>query len=92
MHRRPYGDTQRYRLGVNFNRIPVNAPRCPFHSYHRNGQMRTDGNLGATLNFHPNSAGSWENQPEFAKAQAAGRGRCGALGSPCRRRPLGAAG
>src|ERR671936_149904 len=43
-----YGDTQRYRLGVNFNHIPVKAPKCPFHSYHRDGQMRTDGNLGAT--------------------------------------------
>ena len=32
-----YGDTQRYRLGVNFNHIPVNAPKCPFHSYHRDG-------------------------------------------------------
>ena len=41
-----YGDTQRYRLGVNFNHIPVNAPKCPFHSYHRDGAMRTDGNLG----------------------------------------------
>jgi catalase len=29
-----YGDTQRYRLGVNFNHIPVNPPKCPFHSYH----------------------------------------------------------
>jgi catalase len=38
-----YGDAQRYRLGVNFNHIPVNAPKCPFHSYHRDGQMRTDG-------------------------------------------------
>jgi catalase len=44
-----YGDTQRYRLGVNFNHIPVNAPKCPYHSYHRDGQMRTDGNLGGTL-------------------------------------------
>src|SRR5580692_935774 len=43
-----YGDTQRYRLGVNFNHIPVNAPKCPFHSYHRDGAMRTDGNLGGT--------------------------------------------
>jgi catalase len=43
-----YGDTQRYRLGVNFNHIPVNPPKCPFHSYHRDGQMRTDGNLEAT--------------------------------------------
>ena len=25
-----YGDTQRYRLGINFNHIPVNAPQCPF--------------------------------------------------------------
>src|SRR5712692_6850161 len=50
-----YGDTQRYRLGVNFNHIPVNAPKCPFHSYHRDGQMRTDGNLGATTTYNPNS-------------------------------------
>lgn len=28
-----YGDAQRYRLGVNYNQIPVNAPRCPFNSY-----------------------------------------------------------
>ena len=43
-----YGDTQRYRLGVNHHQIPVNAPRCPFHSYHRDGAMRVDGNGGAT--------------------------------------------
>src|SRR5271165_6497557 len=62
-----YGDTQRYRLGVNFNHIPVNAPKCPFQSYHRDGAMRTDGNLGGTLTFHPNSAGLWSNQPDFAE-------------------------
>jgi catalase len=62
-----YGDTQRYRLGVNFNHIPVNAPKCPFHSYHRDGKMRTDGNLGGTVTFNPNSAGLWDNQPDFAE-------------------------
>ena len=62
-----YGDTQRYRLGVNFNHIPVNAPKCPFHSYHRDGAMRTDGNLGATTSYHPNSQGLWSNQPEYAE-------------------------
>ena len=62
-----YGDTQRYRLGVNFNHIPVNAPKCPFHSYHRDGQMRTDGNLGATTTYNPNSQGLWDNQPEYAE-------------------------
>jgi len=63
-----YGDTQRYRLGVNFNHIPVNAPRCPFQSYHRDGKMRTDGNLGGTLSYNPNSAGLWDDQPDFAEA------------------------
>ena len=54
-----YGDTQRYRLGVNFGHIPVNAPKCPFLSYHRDGQMRTDGNLGSTPTYWPNSKGAW---------------------------------
>jgi catalase len=62
-----YGDTQRYRLGVNFNEIPVNAPKCPYYSYHRDGKMRVDGNLGATLSYHPNSAGLWGNQPDFSE-------------------------
>ena len=62
-----YGDTQRYRLGVNFNHIPVNAPKCPFHSYHRDGAMRADGNLGATISYNPNSEGLWNNQPEYAE-------------------------
>jgi catalase len=62
-----YADAQRYRLGVNFNHIPVNAPRCPVHSYHRDGAMRTDGNLGRTLTYHPNSQGVWANQPDFAE-------------------------
>ncbi len=62
-----YGDTQRYRLGVNFNLIPVNAPRCPFHSYHRDGAMRTDGNLGATTSYHPSTPNTWANRPEYAE-------------------------
>tara|TARA_R110001599_G_scaffold298337_2_gene502719 strand:+ start:261 stop:1697 length:1437 start_codon:yes stop_codon:yes gene_type:complete len=58
-----YGDTQRYRLGVNFNQIPVNAPKCPFHSYHRDGAMRVDDNHGRTVGYVPNSAGQWQDQP-----------------------------
>ena len=41
-----YGDAQRYRLGVNHTMIPVNRPRCPYHSFHRDGAMRVDGNYG----------------------------------------------
>lgn len=60
-----YGDAQRYRLGVNFNHIPVNAPKCPFHSYHRDGAMRTDGNLGATPAYWPNSQGAWVDRSDL---------------------------
>lgn len=61
-----YGDAQRYRLGVNHHSIPVNAPRCPVHGYHRDGQMRVDGNYGAALGYEPNSYGEWQEQKEYA--------------------------
>src|SRR4030081_138101 len=60
-----YGDAQRYRLGVNHHHIPVNAPKCPFHSYHRDGAMRTDGNLGGTPTYFPNSRGERIDQPQL---------------------------
>ena len=62
-----YGDAQRYRLGVNHNHIPVNAPRCPVHSYHRDGAMRTDGNHGGTIGYEPNSKGEWAEQADFSE-------------------------
>lgn len=60
-----YGDAHRYRLGVNHHLIPVNAPKCPFHSYHRDGQMRTDDNHGGAISYEPNSYGEWKEQPDF---------------------------
>ena len=62
-----YGDAQRYRLGVNHHLIPVNKARCPFHSYHRDGQMRVDGNYGGHTNYEPNSYGAWQEQPGAAE-------------------------
>ncbi|GEL17097.1 catalase [Pseudonocardia asaccharolytica DSM 44247 = NBRC 16224] len=68
-----YGDAQRYRLGVNHHQIPVNAPRCPVHSFHRDGAMRVDGNQGSTLAYEPNSYSQWQEQPEYREpAQAVG--------------------
>lgn len=60
-----YGDAQRYRLGVNNYQIPVNAAKCPYHAYHRDGAMRVDGNYGGTLGYEPNSFEEWQEQPEF---------------------------
>jgi catalase len=60
-----YGDAQRYRLGVNHHQIPVNQPKCPVHSFHRDGAMRTDGNMGSTVHYEPNSYGEWQEQPKY---------------------------
>ena len=60
-----YGDAQRYRLGVNHHLIPVNKARCPVTGYHRDGQMRVDGNYGSTLGYEPNSYGEWQDQPDL---------------------------
>lgn len=62
-----YADAQHYRLGVNHNLIPVNAPHCPVHNFHRDGAMRTDGNFGGTVAYEPNSEGQWAEQAEFAE-------------------------
>jgi hypothetical protein len=46
---------------------PVNAPRCPYRSYRRDGSMRVDGNYGSTLGYEPNSYGEWQEQPDFSE-------------------------
>ena len=50
-----YPDAHRYRLGVNYDTLPVNKPQCPVHTYNRDGAMRFDGNSGSAVNYEPNS-------------------------------------
>jgi catalase len=50
-----YLDTQNSRLGTtNFHQIPVNAPRCPFGNFQRDGKMQTMVPKGRA-NYEPNS-------------------------------------
>jgi catalase len=58
-----YADAHRYRLGVNHDSLPVNKPRVPVHSYHRDGLMRFDGNQGGAVNYEPNSFGGPVEDP-----------------------------
>ena len=60
-----YADAQRYRLGTNYQQIPVNAARCPVHSNHRDGIGRVDGNYGSLPHYEPNSFHQWQEQPQF---------------------------
>jgi catalase len=59
-----YADAHRYRLGVNYESLPVNRPRCPVHTYYRDGSMRFDGNGGGDVNYKPNSLGGPVESPE----------------------------
>jgi len=35
-----YADAHRHRLGTHYEALPVNAPKCPVHHYHKDGAMR----------------------------------------------------
>ncbi len=52
-----YADAHRYRLGTHYEALPVNAPRCPIHHYHKDGPMRFFDNYTTNpdANYEPNS-------------------------------------
>ena len=50
-----YPDAQRYRLGTNYQQLPVNQPKCPVMHYQRDGAMAMGNNGGSTPNYDPNS-------------------------------------
>jgi len=53
-----YHDAHLYRLGTNYQLLPVNAPKaCKAHSYQRDGTMRCDDNGKGGPNYWPNSMG-----------------------------------
>src|SRR5690554_458253 len=52
-----YLDTQLKRLGSpNFNRLPINAPKCPMHHFQQDGHMAFTNPRGRA-NYEPNSWG-----------------------------------
>ncbi len=59
-----YADAHRYRLGTNYEALPVNAPKCPVHNYHKDGPMRfVSNNAPVDAYYEPNSfGGPVENQ------------------------------
>jgi catalase len=70
-----YGDTQRYRLGINHTQLPVNCPHATrAANYGRDGAMRYD-NHGRAPNYEPNSFGDapkQSNEPIYAPMEVHG--------------------
>jgi catalase len=52
-----YADAHRYRIGINYAALPVNKAQVPVNTYHRDGQLRFDGNMGGAPVYEPNSFG-----------------------------------
>ncbi len=58
-----YLDTQLKRLGgPNFTHIPINAPKCPYHTLQQDGHMAMENPKGRA-NYEPNSWGGAEGGP-----------------------------
>ena len=60
-----YPDAHRYRIGTNYDALPINRPQCPYATYNRDGSMRFDENGGDTPNYEPNSFGGPKENPKF---------------------------
>jgi catalase len=62
-----YADAHRYRLGTHYESLPVNAPKCPVHHYHKDGSMNFFGNRTGNPDayYEPNSMSGPVEHPEF---------------------------
>ena len=62
-----YADAHRYRLGTHYEALPVNAPKCPVHHYHKDGAMRFFRNDAGSpdLYYEPNSFDGPSQAPEY---------------------------
>jgi catalase len=57
-----YADTHRYRIGTNYQQLPVNRPRVEVHSYSKDGSMRYAYTPGQPV-YAPNSFGGPQADP-----------------------------
>jgi catalase len=51
-----YHDTHLHRIGPNYEQLPINAPKCPVHTYNKDGAM-TYRHTGDQPVYAPNSYG-----------------------------------
>jgi catalase len=77
-----YPDAQRYRVGTNYNEIPVNAPISAVNSYSQDGAARHGFKPAGAPVYAPNSfggpvadaaaagEGTWESDGELVRAAA----------------------
>lgn len=64
-----YPDAHRYRIGANYQQLPVNRPHAAtVRNYQRDGAMRYGDNGGPSVNYGPNSLGGPVEDPDLKEA------------------------
>ena len=66
----PYGDTQRYRIGVNYLELPINMPRKTIDNTMQDGAMQTMYEKGFA-NYYPNTLGGGMPMPAPEEGRSA---------------------
>lgn len=61
-----YADAHRYRVGTNYQQLPVNRPHTEVHSYSKEGAMRYEYNPPEVPVYAPNSVGGPTADPRRA--------------------------
>ena len=62
-----YSDAHRYRIGTHYEALPINAPKCPMHNYHKDGSMRFFGQQTGNIDayYEPNSMNGASEDSRF---------------------------
>ncbi|WP_018661756.1 catalase KatA [Heyndrickxia acidiproducens] len=63
-----YHDAQRYRIGANYNQLPINRPKSEVNNYQRDGFMNGSKNGGGSVYYEPNSFGGPQEDPQAKQA------------------------
>ncbi len=67
-----YSDTQRYRVGANYLKVPVNAPKAPVRTNQQRGQMDVrdpkESGDNPHINYEPSMLGGFEEVGEASPA------------------------
>jgi len=63
-----YADTQMYRLGANYNQLPINRPVVPVNNGNQDGKMNAGGRQGET-NYEPSGINELGQQAKYKYTQ-----------------------
>jgi catalase len=63
-----YADTQMYRLGANFNSLPINRPHVPVANNNQDGAMNS-GDRKGEVNYEPSTLGEISQDPRYKYVQ-----------------------